>query len=98
MQITGLPFGKTENGQDVKLFVLTNDQGATVKITNYGGIITDIVVPDRSGKFENVVMGFDNIESYYSDSYKQSMPYFGAIIGRYANRINKGRFTIDNIE
>jgi len=95
MNITKLPFGKTEQGETVDLFILANNSGASVKITNYGGIITDIIVPEKNDQLGNVVMGFDKIEDYYSEAYKKSMPYFGAIIGRYANRINHGRFKIE---
>lgn len=95
MQIVSQPFGKTENGENVELFTLTNDSGATVKITNYGGIITEILVPDKNGKLISVVLGFDRFEDYTSEAYKNSKPYFGAIIGRYANRIANGRFEID---
>ena len=95
MQINSHPFGKTDSGEKVELFTLLNDAGATVKITNYGGIITEIIVPDRNGRLVNVVLGFDTFEDYISDTYINSKPYFGAIIGRYANRINKGRFEIN---
>jgi aldose 1-epimerase len=95
MQINSQPFGKTEKGENVKLFTLTNDSGATVKITNYGGIITEVLVPDKKGKLISVVLGFDRFEDYTSEAYKNSKPYFGAIIGRFANRIAKGRFEID---
>ncbi len=98
MNITKSPFGKTEKGETVDLFILTNNSGASVKITNYGGIITDIIVPDKHDELENVVMGFDKIEDYFSKAYKKAKPYFGAIIGRYANRINKGQFTIEGVE
>jgi aldose 1-epimerase len=98
MKITKLPFGKTKEGETVDLFILSNNSGASVKITNYGGIITDIIVPDKKNQLGNVVMGFDKIEDYFSEAYKKSRPYFGAIIGRYANRIYKGQFTIKGIK
>ena len=69
---------------------LTNRRGAEVKITNYGGIITSLKVPDRKGNRDDIVLGFDNLDAYLKGS-----PYFGAIIGRYANRIAKGRFTLN---
>lgn len=97
MQINSQLFGKTEKGENVELFTLTNDSGATVKITNYGGIITEILVPDKNGILINVILGFDRFEDYTSEAYKNSKPYFGAIIGRFANRIAKGRFEIDGI-
>lgn len=84
------PFGKTADGQPVELFVLTNAKGMQVSITNYGGIVTALSVPDRNGKFADVVLGFDNLDSYLAGH-----PFFGAIAGRYANRIGKGAFTLD---
>ncbi len=88
--ITQRPFGKTKNGQAVSLYTLTNARGAQVKITNYGGIVQSILVPDRRGRLGDVALGFDSIPRYEKDS-----PYFGALIGRYGNRIAKGRFTLD---
>lgn len=95
MDLTKQFFGLTEKGEEADLFTLTNNNSMQVRITNYGGIITDILVPDKVGKTENVVLGFDKLDDYFSESYKKSMPYFGAIVGRYANRINKGKFEID---
>lgn len=83
-------FGKTKDGQSVDLYTLTNRHGMVAKITNFGGIITEIRAPDRNGKFEDVVLGFDNL-----DQYTAGHPFFGAIAGRYANRIAKGKFTLD---
>lgn len=91
--ISKQPFGKTADGKAVDLFTLKNDKGMEVKITNYGGIITSIRVPDRNGKLGDVVLGFDNLESYL-----KGHPFFGALAGRYANRIAKGRFTLDGRE
>src|SRR5438445_5001080 len=88
--VTEENFGKTSEGQNVDIYTLTNRRGAEVKITNYGGIITSLKVPDRKGKREDIVLGFDNLDAYLKGS-----PYFGAIIGRYANRIAKGRFTLN---
>jgi aldose 1-epimerase len=87
--ITSEPFG-TVDGQQVDLYTLTNSRGMEVKITNYGGIIQSIRVPDRSGRMANVTLGFDNLDDYVTSS-----PYFGSITGRYANRIARGRFTLD---
>ncbi len=84
-------FGTTPDG-DVNLFSLKNKNGMEVKITNFGGIITSIIVPDKNGKMADVVLGFDNIEQYL-----EPHPYFGAIIGRYGNRIAKGKFKLDNL-
>lgn len=86
-------FGKTSEGQSVDLYTLTNSRGAEVKITNYGGIVTSLKVPDRTGRLGDVVLGFDNL-----DAYLKGHPYFGAIIGRYGNRIAKGRFKLNRVE
>ncbi|MSU04837.1 MAG: galactose mutarotase [Pedosphaera sp.] len=83
-------FGKTSDGTSVRLFTLRNKNGVVVKLTNFGGIITEILAPDRSGKLGNVVCGFDNLETYL-----KGHPFFGAVAGRVANRIAKGKFTLD---
>jgi aldose 1-epimerase len=88
--VTQKPFGKTKDGQPVSLFVLKNSSGMEVAITNYGGIVTSIIVPDRNGKPGDVVLGFDKLDDYLAGH-----PFFGAIAGRYGNRIAKGSFTID---
>jgi aldose 1-epimerase len=77
------------DGEEVTLYTLTNANGMEVKITNYGGIITSVVVPDRDGNMANVTLGFDNLDRYLAGH-----PYFGNITGRYANRIAKGTFKI----
>jgi aldose 1-epimerase len=84
------PFGRTADGQPVELFTLTNAHGIEVRLTNYGGIITSLKTPDRSGRFDDIVLGYDSLNGYL-----RSSPYFGAIVGRYGNRIEKGRFTVD---
>jgi aldose 1-epimerase len=86
------PFGKTSDGHEVSLYTLKNKSGMEVKIINYGGIITSIKVKDRHGKFGDVVLGFENLDGYLS---KTNKSYFGAIIGRYANRIAHGTFVLD---
>jgi aldose 1-epimerase len=86
-------FGKMPDGQSIDLYTLTNSHGMEAKITNFGGIVTSLKVPDRSGKFEDVVLGFDNLDAYLKDN-----SFFGAIIGRYANRISKGRFVLNGTE
>jgi aldose 1-epimerase len=83
-------FGKTPEGETVDVFTLTNAQGMEVRPITYGGIITSLRVPDRMGRFDDVALGFDNL-----DGYIKNPPYLGAIIGRYANRIAKGRFALD---
>jgi aldose 1-epimerase len=88
------PFGKVNN-KDVQLFELTNDHNIQINITNYGGIITSIQTPDRHHKSKNIVLGFDNLKDYLSKQYLDAYPYFGALIGRVGNRINKGQFIVD---
>jgi aldose 1-epimerase len=83
------PFGKVD-GKPVDIYTLTNTRGAIVKITNYGAIVTEVHVPDRNGKLGDVVLGFDNV-----DDYVQHSPYFGAIVGRVANRIKDATFVLD---
>ncbi|HEU4753433.1 MAG TPA: galactose-1-epimerase, partial [Armatimonadota bacterium] len=83
-------WGKTAAGTPVDLYVLTNRNGVVAKITNYGGILTELHVPDRRGKMDDVVLGFDNLQQYLDGS-----PYFGATVGRYANRIARGRFKLN---
>lgn len=77
---------------DIKLFTLKNSHGMVVKITNYGAIITSILVPDRKGNVADVALGFNRLEDYINSV---DRPYFGAIVGRYGNRIAKGRFSLD---
>jgi aldose 1-epimerase len=83
------PFG-TADGKPVTLYMLRNAAGMEVTITNYGGAVTSIKVPDRDKNFADVVLGFDSVEPY-----KATTSYFGALIGRYGNRIGKGRFQLD---
>jgi aldose 1-epimerase len=84
------PFGKMPDGKPVERFTLTNPGGMELRAISYGGIITSLRVPDRNGKLADVVLGFDNLEGYLADH-----PFFGAIIGRYGNRIAKGQFALD---
>lgn len=83
------------DGKEVVLYTLTNANGMTAKITNYGAIVTKLTAPDKSGKFENVVLGFDRPESYWKDPYINNCCYLGAIVGRYGNRIAKGKFSLN---
>lgn len=86
-------FGKLPDGREVFLFTLQNKNGIEVKITNYGGIISSILTPDRNEKFSDIVLGFNKLEDYLSGH-----PYFGAIIGRYGNRIKDGKFKLNGKE
>ncbi len=83
-------FGKTPDGQPVDLYVLTNKSGAEASITNYGGAVVSLKVPDRNGKFADVVLGYDNADGYVADK-----SFFGALIGRYGNRIGHAQFALD---
>jgi len=87
------PWGQTQDGTAVKLFTLSNSKGMVAKVATYGAIITELRVPDRNGKMGNVVLGFDKL-----DQYLEGHPFFGAVAGRVANRIAKGRFTLDGHE
>ena len=82
-------------GKDVFTFELVNDHGMKVSLSNYGGIVQSLIFPDRDGNFVDVVLGFDKIEDYLSADYLKNYPYFGAIIGRYANRISQAKFPVD---
>jgi len=93
MSIEKQPFGKTTDGVLVDLYTFTNEKEMEVKITNYGGIVVSIRIPDRDGKMGDVVLGYDTVDGYIKES-----PYFGALIGRYGNRIAKGKFTLDGVE
>ena len=93
MGITVKDFGKTPDGEQASLFTLTNNAGLRAKITNYGGIVVSLEVPDKNGRFDDVVLGFDNLERYFTN-----VPYFGCIVGRFANRIAGGKFTLDGVE
>ena len=85
-------------GLPVDLYTLTNNNGMVMKITTYGGTITELHVPDRDGQMGDVVLGFDNLAGYISPEYEKSNPNFGAIIGRYGNRIAKGKFSLDGVD
>jgi aldose 1-epimerase len=87
------PLGKTKEGQAVDLYTFANANGLEVRAMTYGGIIASLKVPDRSGKLDDVALGFDSLDGYLAGH-----PYFGAIIGRYGNRIGKAKFTLDGVE
>lgn len=92
MKITKETFGQLDK-TEVYLYTLINHNGMTVRITNYGGIVTSVLVPDKEGNFADVVLGFDSLQPYLDGH-----PYFGSIVGRYGNRIAKGKFNIDGEE
>ncbi len=88
--VTKQPFGATKDGQAVALYTLTNSRGMSVKIMTYGATVQSLTVPDKAGTPGDVVLGFDAVADY-----EKSSPYFGATVGRYANRIAGGKFTLD---
>jgi aldose 1-epimerase len=90
MTLRRTPFGTLSDGREIEMLALRNSTGIEVMVITYGAIITAITVPDRNGHSADIVLGHDNL-----DSYIRSSPYFGAVIGRYANRIGGGRFSID---
>ena len=93
-KITKRSFGKTPAGVNVDIYTLRNAKGMEARITNYGGIVVSLTAPDRKGTMTDIVLGFNDLESYLT----KNNPYFGAIIGRYGNRIGKGRFTLNGTE
>lgn len=86
----GADFGKTPDGKSVYLFTLRNSKGAEAQIMNYGGIVRSLKVADKNGDFTDVVLGYDNLAAYIKES-----PYFGCLVGRYGNRIAKGKFNLN---
>lgn len=92
-KLTTQAFGKMPGGEEVSLYTLKNSKGMEAAITNYGGIVVSLKVPARGGAAADVVLGFDTLDGYLKDH-----PYFGAIIGRYGNRIAKGLFTLNGTQ
>lgn len=92
--ITATSFGKTADGQNVQIYTLRNRHGMEARISNYGGIVVSLTAPDRNQKFADVALGYNTLDDYMNPPF----PYFGAIIGRYGNRIAKGRFTLNGVE
>ncbi|HEX8687761.1 MAG TPA: aldose epimerase family protein [Pyrinomonadaceae bacterium] len=86
-------FGSTKGGEAVEIYTLRNGRGAEARVMTYGATLVSLKVPDRAGRLEDVVLGFDRLETYESDTH-----YVGQVIGRYANRIAKGRFTLNGVE
>src|SRR5438309_5306922 len=91
-RITRTAFGTTADGKPVELFTITNAHGVEVRIMTYGAIIVSLRTPDRSGHLGDIVLGYPTLAGYLAQS-----PYFGAIVGRYGNRIARGRFTLDGM-
>jgi aldose 1-epimerase len=93
MKITRQLFGRTPDGISVDLFTLVNESGMEAKITNYGAIVVSLKVKGRDGQADDVVLGYDTLQEYIDNN-----PYFGAIVGRYGNRINRGQFSLDGVD
>ena len=89
MYIEKSQFGTTADGTIADLFTLSNDSGFTASITNYGGILTSVKMPDKHGNLDEITLGFNSLTGYL-----EGHPYYGAIVGRYANRIAGGQFTL----
>lgn len=92
---TATPFGHTPDGLAAELYTLQNAHGVQATISTYGGTVTSLLVPDQAGQLGDVVLGFDHLAGYLSDAFLKSSPYFGALIGRYGNRIAQGKFSLD---
>jgi len=90
VEVTKKPWGQTPDGIAVDLYTLKNAKGAEATITNYGGIVVTLLMPDRAGKMADIVLGYDTLQGYLDKT-----PYFGALIGRYGNRIGGAQFAID---
>ena len=93
MPIYQRSFGVSGEGREVILYTLSNDDGMSVEVINYGGIIRAIEVPDRNGEQADITLGFDTLKPYLGRH-----PFFGALVGRFANRIGKARFSLDGTE
>ncbi|NLY75154.1 MAG: galactose mutarotase, partial [Firmicutes bacterium] len=93
MEIIKEPFGRTKDGREVFSFTLRNRQKVTIKIITYGGIVASILTPDQYGGLADIALGFNTLNDYLAEH-----PYFGALIGRFANRIANGKFTLNGKE
>jgi len=92
-QIMKEAFGKTPDGKEVELYTMVNSNGLRARIMTYGGIVVSLEVPDRDGKLGDITLGYDKLDGYVKEN-----PYFGALVGRYGNRIGKGMFNLDGAE
>jgi aldose 1-epimerase len=90
-------YGKLPNGERVDVYIMTEEQ-FEARVTNYGGYLVSLKVPDRKGKSEDIVLGFDDFEGYYNNTTHKGTAFLGPIVGRYANRIAGGKFTLDGKE
>ena len=87
------PFGKTTDGTAVEVYTLTNSKGLKLRAMTYGAIVLSLETPDRDGKLADIALGYNTLDEYIKDT-----PYFGAIVGRYGNRIANGKFSLDGKE
>ena len=94
--ISKAAFGKTPDGTPVEIYTLRNSKGAEACIMTYGGIVQKLTMPDKNGNYADVVLGFDTLDGYTNPKYVGSCPYFGALIGRYGNRIGGAKFTLED--
>lgn len=92
--LTQQPYGTTQKGEAVTLYTMQNNKGTSVSFISFGGVITQVITPDAKGKKDNIVLGFDNLHGYEVTDTEQGI-HFGALIGRYANRIGNGTFSLD---
>jgi aldose 1-epimerase len=92
MDVQKQPFGRTPDGTAVEIYTLTNAKGLQARVMTYGATLVSLLVPDRTGKLGDIVLGYESLDSYIKNS-----PYFGSIVGRYGNRIAKGLFTLDGV-
>jgi aldose 1-epimerase len=90
--ISSIVFGQNTDGTPVHLYTLKNSKGMEARITNYGGIVVSLMAPDRQGKMADVVLGCETLADYL-----KGHPHFGALIGRYGNRIGQGKFKLDGV-
>lgn len=81
-----------------EIFTLTNSRGAEIRVTNYGATVMSLKMPDKYGNFDDIVLGFNSVKEYQTEEYVKSNPYFGATVGRYANRIANAKFSIGETE
>ena len=93
IRIDKTQFGKTIDGNDVEQYILSNNKGMEISIITYGGIITSWTAPDKNGDYKDIVLGYNTLADYETET-----PYFGALIGRYGNRIAEGKFKLDGQE
>ncbi len=98
MEVKQIPTGIFVDKKEVISVELSNDKGSSVKIFNYGTVISHFIVKNAKGEAQDIVLGFDKFEDYISTDYLKSYPYLGAIIGRYANRIKGGKFHLDGVD